>query len=44
MKLRLLYVLELSTGAILTRKPPKVKTSEQINQFSGQLQINQTGF
>lgn len=34
----------LSTGAILARKPPKAKTSEQINQFLGRLQINQTGF
>ena len=44
MKLRLLNALELSTGAILARKPPKAKTSEQINQFLGRLQINQTGF
>ena len=33
MKLQLLYVLELSTGVILSRKPPKAKTSEQENQF-----------
>ena len=44
MKLRLLYVIDLSTGVILARKPRKAKTSEQINQFLGQLQINQTGF
>ena len=44
MKLRLLYVIDLSTGVMLARKPRKAKTSEQINQFLGQLQINQTGF
>ena len=44
MKLRLLYVIDLSTGVILARKLRKAKTSEQINQFLGQLQINQTGF